>query len=101
MIALLTTLGPFGLGLLNMASPCVLPLYPGFLAFLAGNQEIMANPRIARWLGVVVLAGVLLSMIVFGLIVALLQVAAGKILALLLPLVYFIVMLMGVLLVLK
>ena len=27
------------LGLLSSASPCILPLYPGFLAYLAGRQE--------------------------------------------------------------
>ncbi len=28
-----------GLGLLATTSPCVLPLYPGFLAFLAAGQD--------------------------------------------------------------
>lgn len=86
MTPLLTLLGPLGMGLLNMSNPCVLPLYPGFLAYLAGNSEVMANRRLVRWLGVTVLAGVLTSMLVIGLIIALLQVAIGGALAVILPL---------------
>ncbi|MEP7288411.1 MAG: cytochrome c biogenesis protein CcdA [Chloroflexota bacterium] len=97
----LAALGPFGLGLLNMTNPCVLPMYPGFLAFIAGNQQIMENRRTARWLGAVTLAGVLISMLVIGLLLAILQVAVGQALSLLLPLVYAIVIVMGILLLLN
>ncbi|MEZ4666456.1 MAG: cytochrome c biogenesis protein CcdA [Anaerolineae bacterium] len=86
MMPLLTLLGPFGMGLLNMSNPCVLPLYPGFLAYLAGNSGLIANRRLVRWLGVIVLAGVLTSMLVIGLMIALLQVAIGGALAVILPL---------------
>src|SRR4051812_29077358 len=97
---LLTALGPFGLGLLNMTNPCVLPLYPGFLAYLSGQSEALKNRRLARWLGVIVLAGVLTSMLIIGLIVALLHLATGSILAYLLPVIYLVVIGMGVLMVL-
>ena len=35
--ATLSALGPFGVGLLSAASPCLLPLYPGFTAYLGSN----------------------------------------------------------------
>src|ERR1700704_1094379 len=97
MIALLTALGPFGLGLLNMVNPCVLPLYPGFLVYLTRNQPSTDRHRAAGWFGVVVLAGVLTSMLLVGVIVALLQVALGRILALILPIIYLVVIGMGIL----
>jgi cytochrome c biogenesis protein CcdA len=34
-----TILTSFSLGLLATTSPCVLPLYPGFLAYLAGRRK--------------------------------------------------------------
>lgn len=98
MIGLLTALGPFGLGLLNMVNPCVLPLYPGFLAYLAGSQSSDDSRRGVRWFGIVVLAGVLTSMLLLGFIVALLQVALGSILAVVLPVIYLLVVGMGLLL---
>lgn len=90
----------FNLGLLNMTNPCVLPLYPGFLAYLAGNQAALENRRAARWLGVITLAGVLVAMLIIGLVLAVLQVALGAALALLLPIIYLLIIVMGVLLVL-
>ena len=100
MAALLAFLSPLGLGLLNMSNPCVLPLYPAFLAYLAGNQQLLEKRTLARWLGVMTLAGLLTSMLLLGLILALLQIEAGKALALLLPITYAIVISMGVLLIL-
>jgi cytochrome c-type biogenesis protein len=96
---LLTALGPFGLGLLNMTNPCVLPLYPGFLAYLSGQHQALRNQRLARWLGVIVLAGVLTSMLIIGFVLAALRVATGSVLAYLLPIIYLIVIGMGVLMV--
>jgi cytochrome c-type biogenesis protein len=98
--ALLAFLSPLGLGLLNMSNPCVLPLYPAFLAYLAGNQQLLEKRAFTRWLGVITLAGLLTSMLLLGFILALLQIEAGKALAVLLPITYTIVILMGVLLIL-
>ena len=45
------------LGLLSSTSPCILPLYPGFLAYLAGRQEGLSS-RVGRYsLGFFVLGG--------------------------------------------
>lgn len=97
----LAALGPFGLGLLNMTNPCILPLYPGFIAYLAGNQSGLQNRQSMRWLGVTALAGVLTSMAVVGLAITLLQVAIGKVLALLLPLLYGLLIVLGILMFFK
>ena len=47
------------IGLLSTATPCVLPLYPGYLAYLAGGQEQLQRSRGRYFLGFFVLAGVL------------------------------------------
>lgn len=91
----------FTLGLGNMVSPCVLPLYPAFLAYLAGSSGTLKNPNISRWLGAITLAGVLIAMLIVGLLLALLQIAVGRVLAVLLPIIYLIVIGMGVLLLLR
>ena len=64
MEALLVT---FGLGLGSAASPCLLPLYPAYLAYLTEsvNKEAEAGQKrkISGFLGLAILAGVLLSLI--------------------------------------
>src|SRR5512144_1244451 len=62
------------LGLLATTSPCVLPLYPGFLAYLSGGQEGLQNKAGRYFLGFFVLAGVLTMMLVLGGIIALLSI---------------------------
>ena len=54
------------LGLLASASPCILPLYPGFLAYL-GNQGELGKQK--YFLGLFVLVGVLTMMITLGFLV--------------------------------
>jgi cytochrome c-type biogenesis protein len=75
----------FGLGLLSMASPCVLPLYPGFLAYLSGQTELISPTRRAL-LGPLVLAGVLTMMLGLGAVIAALAISVGRALAIVLPL---------------
>lgn len=87
----------FNFGLLNMGNPCVLPLYPGFLAFLAGHQNALANRRAARWLGAAALAGVLTAMLLIGLCLAVTRVALGSATGLLLVIANLIVITMGIL----
>ena len=65
------------LGLLATTSPCVLPLYPGFLAYLSGQTQL--EHRKGRYfLGLFVLAGVLTMMLLLGGLIALLAVPTGK-----------------------
>ena len=47
------------IGLLATTSPCVLPLYPGFLAYISGGQDGLQGKSSRYFLGFFVLAGVL------------------------------------------
>lgn len=78
-----------------LTNACLLPLYPGLLAFMAGNVQ---NKRGANaWLGALVLAGVLSMMALIGVALYLLQQSFGSVLMILLPLIYGIVIVMGAL----
>ena len=96
--AILTSLS---LGLLATASPCVLPLYPGYLAYLSGGQGERAG-RLGRYLlGFFVLAGVLTMMLALGAVIALLSVSVGRALSLIIPLADLAIFSLGVLLLLN
>ncbi|MCJ7657664.1 MAG: cytochrome c biogenesis CcdA family protein [Anaerolineales bacterium] len=87
------------LGLLASTSPCVLPLYPGFLAYLSSQRELEKG-RQRYFLGLFVLAGVLTMMLALGGLIALLAVPTGNVLAIIIPLADFLILLLGVLLLL-
>lgn len=91
----------FGLG--NTAiinNVCLLPLYPGLLAFLAGNAETQAGaqPNKARMglLGGIVLAGVLTMMMVVALLLYVFNTVTEDVLPILLPTIYGTVIVLGV-----
>lgn len=89
----------FGLGLLSVASPCLLPIYPGFIAYLAANSEAIRGRRASGLLGLIVLAGILVTMIAFGLVVSALAVAAGRFLVIIVPVTDLLMIVIGTLLV--
>jgi cytochrome c-type biogenesis protein len=78
-----------------LTNVCVLPLYPGLIAFLAGNAQNEKAQRGIKWLGLLVLAGVLTLMSLVGLLLYLLQESFDVILPILLPIIYGIVIIMG------
>lgn len=78
-----------------LTNVCLLPLYPGLIAFLTGNSANEQVQRAGRWLGLLVLAGVLSMMLFIGLILFLLQQSFGTILPVLLPLIYSFVIVFG------
>ncbi len=83
------------LGLLSSTSPCILPLYPGFLAYLSGRQEGIKS-RVGRYsLGFFVLAGVLTMMLALGLLISLLSVSIGGALTIVIPLSYGFIIILG------
>ncbi len=88
----------FFFGLLATASPCVLPLYPGFLAYLSGQTETESGMRPRYFLGCFVLIGVLTMMIALGGLIALLSIPISRTLAYLIPLADFVILLLGILL---
>jgi cytochrome c-type biogenesis protein len=86
-----------GLGLLASASPCILPLYPGYLAYLSGTV-LGANGKGRYFLGFFVLAGVLTMMLTLGLLIALLSVSVGRALSIIIPLADLFLIILGLLL---
>ena len=83
------------LGLLASTSPCILPLYPGFLSYLSTQIEMGWGRYL---LGVFVLAGVLSMMLALGGLIALLAVPIGNVLVYVIPLADLLILIMGILL---
>ncbi|HSH05548.1 MAG TPA: cytochrome c biogenesis protein CcdA [Anaerolineae bacterium] len=80
-----------------LTNVCILPLYPGLIAFLAGQtDEENGGIRGGRWLGLLVLAGVLSLMLVLGGLMYLFQQSLGAVLPWLLPVIYGAVIILGV-----
>lgn len=94
MESILTSLS---LGLLASASPCIIPLYPGYLAYLSGAGG-GAKLKGRHFLGFFVLAGVLSMMLALGLIIALLSISVGSALSVIIPLADVTLITLGILL---
>jgi cytochrome c-type biogenesis protein len=87
----------FGLGnAAILTNACMLPLYPGLIAFLAGNANDERHRRASASLGLLVLAGILTMMIVIGALLYLLQQSLGAALTWVLPVIYALVILLGI-----
>jgi cytochrome c-type biogenesis protein len=83
---------------LSTTSPCVLPLYPGFLVYVGSAQ----TNRIGQGrylLGFFVLAGVLCMMLALGGMIALISISIGRVLTIIIPLADGILILLGLLLI--
>jgi len=80
-----------------LTNVCILPLYPGLLAFLAGSVQQGQHQGATKWLGLLVLMGVLTLMLALGAILFLLQRSFSTILPVLLPVIYGVVIGLGVL----
>lgn len=91
-----TILTSLSLGLLASTNPCILPLYPGFLAYLSGNPA--AGGKARYFLGIFVLIGVLTMMLLLGSIIALLSISIGSALSVFIPPADIMIILLGVLL---
>ena len=85
-------------GLLATASPCVLPLYPGFLAYLSGSQSLKPGQKSGYFLGFFVLLGVLSMMLLLGAIIAGLSISIGRALAWFIPAADLVIICLGALL---
>lgn len=88
-------------------TPCVLPLYPGFLAYITssglaaatpgGPAGIMRRPP-AAVAAVLVWLGVVVGMIAIGAVLALLSLSLGRVLTVILPIIDLAIIALGVLL---
>lgn len=84
-----------------LTNACMLPLYPGLIAFMAANSTGNAGnqrTQLTALLGVTVLAGILTTMLFIGLLLYLLRASFGALLLVLLPIIYGVVIALGVLL---
>lgn len=86
----------FTLGLGSAASPCLLPLYPSFLAYLSTNTGAIAGRRASGLLGLVILAGVLTTMLVVALVLVAVSVPIGSVLGVVIPIVDMLLIVLGV-----
>ena len=96
-----TILASLSIGLLATTSPCVLPLYPGFLAYISSGQNGLQGKPSRYFLGFFVLAGVLTMMLALGGIIALLSVSVGKALSFIIPVADAIIIIFGIMLLLN
>ncbi len=92
----------YGAGLAAAASPCLLPLYPAFLAYLTGSSGAEAGSTNARkvsgFLGLAVLLGLLTSMMLIGLVVFAIAVPMGQVLGFAIPFIDLLLIALGVML---
>ncbi len=95
-----TALSSFVIGLLATTSPCILPLYPGYLAYLSGGEARLAGSPARFFLGFFVLAGVLAMMLALGALIAALGLSTGEALSVIIPLADLAIIGLGVLLLL-
>lgn len=79
-----------------LTNVCLLPLYPGLIAFLAGNANNESSKKATKFLGLLVLAGVLTLMLLMSIVVFTLQASFGVFLNWLLPLIYILIIVMGI-----
>ncbi len=91
----------FTAGLLTpLGAACVLPLYPGYLSFLSGQSGKVQIPEFRIFLGIIAGAGILVSMLLFGLIVvSVLSLPLSGALGFISPVVYGMLLVIGILLV--
>jgi len=89
-----------GIGLLATTSPCVFPLYPGYLAYISTNREGEDGKVSGKYfLGFFVLLGVLVMMLVLGALIAALSVSIGNALSIVVPLADLILIILGLMLI--
>jgi cytochrome c-type biogenesis protein len=80
-----------------LTNVCILPLYPGLLAYMAATAHNEDTQRAMKWMGLLVLLGVLTMMVLVGGLLFVFQQSFGAILPFVLPLIYGIVIVLGVL----
>lgn len=91
----------FAAGLLApLTAVCVLPLYPGFLAYLSNRLTGKESKRSVMYLGVVAGLGVISSMLLIGLIFSfLLQESLTKVIGIISPIAFGILFVVSILLI--
>lgn len=89
----------FTIGVAATSSPCVLLLYPGYIAYLAGSSRILQNGKGSYFLGLLVLVGVLVAVLILGVVIAYASLALGDVLVVVTPIADIVVISLGILLI--
>lgn len=89
----------FAAGLASAASPCLLPLYPGFIGYLSANAHGLDGRRATGVLGLLVLLGVLTTTVAAGAALVAVSLPVGQVASLLVPIVDALLIVLGVLLI--
>jgi cytochrome c-type biogenesis protein len=92
-------LGSFVLGVASAASPCLLPLYPTFLAMLAVRRDDDTRGGWA-FLGLAVVLGIVTALTLVGMAVTAVSVSLSGILSWFVPLSTVVLLILGILLIL-
>lgn len=93
-------LASIGIGLLATTSPCVFPLYPGYLAYLSASSEKSGGSKRQQYfLGFFVLLGVLVMMLLIGAVIAFFSLSIGRALAVVVPIADAALIILGILLI--
>lgn len=79
-----------------LGNVCMLPLYPGVIVVLADRHQRGDSSRATRWLGALVLGGVLTAMLIAGAVMYAVSAVFADVLAYALPVLYGAVFLFGV-----
>lgn len=91
----------FVLGLLTpLTAVCVLPLYPGFLAYLSNQLNKESDRKTIALIGVIITSGVILFMLLLGLIfTTFLQVSLTRVIGIVSPIAFGILIIISLLLI--
>lgn len=90
-----------GLGVAANLNPCVLPLYPGYLAYLANRPGIADKRRFTRISGVIVLTGLLVFMMIIGAVTAGLGLSISRFVSIVSPIAFGVLLVIGIILLLN
>ena len=91
--------GAVALGIGATITPCILPLYPAFLAYTTGTAATDDRPALAPIAAAgLVWAGVVIGMVLIGAVFALLSVSLSRFIGVVLPIADGLLILLGVLL---
>jgi cytochrome c-type biogenesis protein len=88
----------FSLGVASAASPCLLPLYPSFLAYLTANTRNLEGRRGTGFLGLLILFGVLTTMLGVAIVLVAVAIPIGFVLGYAIPIVDGVLIVLGLLL---
>jgi len=89
----------FFIGIAATINPCVLPLYPGFLAYLSNQAKKVGKKSFSILAGLLVLAGVLTFMLAVGLVAASFGFSINKFISIASPIAFVILIILGILLI--